>query len=162
MSEFFYTFWSLQLPFSRPTVFTQPNTLASFKEAVAAVMPVIKEATVKERAMMGSKAVIGTKRKREDVLPTLNTDDSTRSYVFAKFLTSPELLELEVISLVTFGCCHSVLIHRLPDCRYFIPSPSALPARYHPHPSASIHQGREREMGDLQESICADGIHIGA
>ncbi|TDL19394.1 hypothetical protein BD410DRAFT_774040 [Rickenella mellea] len=98
--DFFYTFWSLQLPFSRPPLFSQASTLPSFKSAVNAVMPVIKEATVKERAMMGSKAVVGTlKRKREEPA-TLPSDDASRNYFFAKFLTSPELLELELSDTV--------------------------------------------------------------
>ena len=58
----------------------------------------IKEATVKERAMMGSKAVVGSKRKRETT-PLNTADDSMRNYFFAKFLTSPELLDLEVGSI---------------------------------------------------------------
>ena len=62
---------------------------------MSTVIPVIKEATVKERAMMGSKAVVGTKRKRETT-PSNSADDSMRNYFFAKFLTSPELLDLEV------------------------------------------------------------------
>jgi len=58
------------------------------------VMPIIKEATAKERAMMGSRS--GTnggalKRKREP-----DEESNSNEYFFAKFLTSPELLDLEV------------------------------------------------------------------
>lgn len=56
----------------------------------------IKEATAKDRAMMGSRvgvAPTSLKRKREETEETNLTD-----YFFAKFLTSPELLELEVCS----------------------------------------------------------------
>jgi len=60
---------------------------------------VIKEATAKERAMMGSRGGVGgsntLKRKRE---PDEETN-SNNEYFFAKFLTSPDLLDLEVRSL---------------------------------------------------------------
>jgi THO complex subunit 1 len=60
-------------------------------------MPVIKEATAKERAMMGSRNLTGTaaslKRKREPEAEETNLNE----YFFAKFLTSPDLLDLEVI-----------------------------------------------------------------
>lgn len=93
--EFYNTFWSLQLPFSRPPLFSHPETLESFKSAVNAVIPVIKEATTKERAMMGSKAVVGNLKRKRDPAP-VTLDDANRGYFFAKFLTSPELLDLEV------------------------------------------------------------------
>ncbi|KAI6133645.1 THO complex subunit 1 transcription elongation factor-domain-containing protein [Pisolithus croceorrhizus] len=95
--EFYNTFWSLQLPFSRPPLFSHPDTLNEFKEAVDKVLPVIKEATTKERAMMGNRAASGQthtlKRKRET-----ETGEETNSsdYFFAKFLTSPDLLSLEL------------------------------------------------------------------
>ena len=95
--EFYNTFWSLQLPFSRPPIFSEPGTFAKFKEAVNKVLPVIKEATAKERALMGSKTSSGQhgalKRKRE--LEGVE-DSAGGEYFFAKYLTSPELLELEV------------------------------------------------------------------
>lgn len=94
--EFYNTFWSLQLPLSRPALFAKHETLESFKSAVNIVMPVIKEATVKERAMMGSKTVIGTLKRKREESPISNLDDGNRNYFFAKFLTSPDLLDLEV------------------------------------------------------------------
>ncbi|KAJ7610875.1 THO complex subunit 1 transcription elongation factor-domain-containing protein [Roridomyces roridus] len=80
-ADFYNTFWSLQLPFSKPPLF--------------AVIPVIKEATAKERAMMGSRAVgaVSLKRKRE---PDAEENSSVTEYFFAKFLTSPDLLDLEI------------------------------------------------------------------
>lgn len=95
-TELYNTFWSLQLPFSRPSVLTSPVAFNDFKESVNKILPVIKEATAKERAMMGSKATTGLsslkrKRESEEVEETGVTE-----YFFAKFLTSPELLELEV------------------------------------------------------------------
>ncbi|PPR06601.1 hypothetical protein CVT24_001786 [Panaeolus cyanescens] len=93
--EFYNIFWSLQLPFSRPPLFAQPQTYQEFKDAVIKVLPIIKEATAKERAMMGSRSsssgTNGLKRKREPEEGTNNND-----YFFAKFLTSPDLLDLEI------------------------------------------------------------------
>lgn len=87
-----------------------------FKERVNKVMPVIKEATAKERAMMGSRGVAGTgaslKRKRD-----LDSEESnSNEYFFAKFLTSPDLLDLEVSSyFFAVGICLSY-------CRLPIPT----------------------------------------
>ncbi|THV06472.1 UDP-glucose 4-epimerase [Dendrothele bispora CBS 962.96] len=96
--DFYNTFWSLQLPFSKPSVFVQPNYFSDFQEAVGKVLPVIKEATVKERAMMGSKAVVGSgstsKRKRDAAEG--EEESNTTEYFFAKYLTSPDLLDLEI------------------------------------------------------------------
>ncbi|KAL4067280.1 THO complex subunit 1 transcription elongation factor-domain-containing protein [Scleroderma yunnanense] len=92
--DFYETFWSLQLPFSRPPLFANPDMFTKFKEGVDKVLPVIKEATTKDRAMMGNRAAQSTtlKRKRE-----LNGDETNSSdYFFAKFLTSPDLLSLEI------------------------------------------------------------------
>ncbi|KAF8913231.1 THO complex subunit 1 transcription elongation factor-domain-containing protein [Gymnopilus junonius] len=92
--DLYNTFWSLQLPFSRPPLFSKEGTFPSFKEAVSKVMPVIKEATAKERAMMGSRGGVGSainlKRKREP------EENNSNEYFFAKFLTSPDLLDLEI------------------------------------------------------------------
>ena len=78
------------------------------------VLPFIKEATAKERAMMGNKSVLGnnnfapsssqtpvaagSKRKRDAAEAV--EDSSSKSYFFAKFLTSPDLLDLEVCRLL--------------------------------------------------------------
>lgn len=68
----------------------------SFKDSVNAVLPVIAEATKKERAMMGSKVVTGNLKRKREPSPHDVVDDAGRDYFFAKFLTSPELLDLEV------------------------------------------------------------------
>ncbi|KAJ7204388.1 THO complex subunit 1 transcription elongation factor-domain-containing protein [Mycena pura] len=93
--DFYNTFWSLQLPFSKPPLFALPNTFDELKDAVNKVLPVIKEATAKERAMMGSRAggSVSLKRKRE---PDMEENSSMTEYFFAKFLTSPDLLDLEI------------------------------------------------------------------
>lgn len=108
-ADFYHTFWSLQLYFSKPPVFAQPSTFAQFQEAVDKVLPAIKEATAKERAMMGSKAVAASnastlKRKRDAVEG--EEELSSTEYFFAKFLTSSELLDLEV-SVFVFSFAHS-------------------------------------------------------
>jgi hypothetical protein len=100
-TEFYDTFWSLQLPFSRPPVFAGQKMFKEFRAAVERVLPVLKEATAKERAMSGSRGTHASasapapsaalKRKR---VP--EGADGPSDYFFAKFLTSPELLELEV------------------------------------------------------------------
>lgn len=89
----------MQLPFSQPYELAKPGAFKDFRAAVEHVLPALKEATVKERAMMGGKNLSGAaatpapslKRKRDDV-----DDSGVHDYFFAKFLTSPDLLELEV------------------------------------------------------------------
>ncbi|KAJ3749878.1 THO complex subunit 1 transcription elongation factor-domain-containing protein [Lentinula detonsa] len=105
--DFYSTFWSLQLPFSKPSVFATPNspmTFAQFQDAVDKVLPVIKEATAKERAMMGagrsattmSPATLKRKRGHDEETITEKPNGKPAEYFFAKFLTSPELLDLEL------------------------------------------------------------------
>ncbi|KAI0040660.1 UDP-glucose 4-epimerase [Auriscalpium vulgare] len=103
--DFYNTFWSLQLPFSRPPAFATPNTFEEFKESVNKVMPVIKEATAKDRAMTGSRTVMtnaaasasnGSLKRKRDATEPEEEPSSKDSYFFAKFLTSPELLDLEI------------------------------------------------------------------
>lgn len=97
-SDFYSTFWSLQLPFSKPLLFATPSAFNEFKDAVNQVLPVIREATTKERAMMGSRSTGNAgvlKRKRE---PEATEENGSSEYFFAKFLTSPDLLDLEVNS----------------------------------------------------------------
>nr|GAT59847.1 UDP-glucose epimerase [Mycena chlorophos] len=95
--DFYNTFWALQLPFSKPPLFAQPGTFDEFQAGVSKVMPVIKEATAKERAMMGSRAggSVSNKRKRE-IEPEERNASNKNQVFFAKFLTSPELLDLEI------------------------------------------------------------------
>lgn len=84
-------------------MFAESYTLPKFEEAVNRVLPVIKEATAKERALMGSKAVSGAslKRKREaELAPDPNSNN--QDYFFAKYLTSPDLLDLEVGELISY------------------------------------------------------------
>ncbi|KAI0095149.1 THO complex subunit 1 transcription elongation factor-domain-containing protein [Irpex rosettiformis] len=94
--DFYRTFWSLQLPFSKPTVFVKSGTFTTFQGSVNKILPVIKEATAKERALMGSKSnsnSITLKRRRE---PEVGLEAAGQDYFFAKYLTSPDLLDLEI------------------------------------------------------------------
>ncbi|KZV60179.1 hypothetical protein PENSPDRAFT_594388 [Peniophora sp. CONT] len=95
---FYKVFWSLQLPFSRPPVFAGTLSVADFRTAVEAVLPRLKEATAHDRALAGGKAshegsTAGTKRKRASDSPDA---PGVSDYFFAKFLTSPDLLDLEI------------------------------------------------------------------
>ena len=114
VTEFYQVFWSLQLPFSKPNAFAEQMTFASFKESVTKVLPVIKEATAKERALMGSKANNGgsssLKRKRD---VEINFEPQGQEYFFAKYLTSPDLLDLEVRKTLLRACRKANKSHRL-------------------------------------------------
>ncbi|EIN12840.1 hypothetical protein PUNSTDRAFT_97766 [Punctularia strigosozonata HHB-11173 SS5] len=104
--DFYSTFWFLQLPFSKPPVFAEPGMFARFKTAVNKVLPVIHEANAKERLLIGSsskthaaavKSQVTPKRKRDAIDTDGDEEDvGTNDYFFAKFLTSPELLDLEI------------------------------------------------------------------
>ncbi|KAF9505817.1 hypothetical protein BS47DRAFT_1306078 [Hydnum rufescens UP504] len=115
-AEFYKTFWSLQLPFSTPAVFQNPATMPTFKANVNKVLPVLSEATRKDRQRSGNKgttaALAGTKRKRDldsagDGVLTSGTNGSgnpeseahKKDYFFAKFLTNSDLLDLEISDL---------------------------------------------------------------
>jgi hypothetical protein len=79
-----------------------PTAFPEFKTAVGKVLPVLKEANAKERLMMGSKAVAssnGSLKRKRDVE---STDETVEEYFFAKFLTNPDLLDLEVTCVHIF------------------------------------------------------------
>lgn len=156
-AEFYKTFWSLQLPFSKPSVFTEPKTFEAFKESINRVIPVIKEATAKERALMGSKANSGSgslKRRRE---PEISIDPVNHGYFFAKYLTSPELLDLEVCAVELNGPC--LYANYTIDCRYPLPPPVPVSATHPPPPSAHIYEDREGNMVNSPEPFTANGFH---
>jgi hypothetical protein len=138
-SELYNTFWSLQLSFSKPTVFASKTTFQEFKEAVNKVMPFIKEATAKERAMMGSRSSAGAaatlKRKREP-----EEETNSNEYFFAKFLTSPDLLDLEVmLANELFG---ARVIDISLDRRYPFPPSIPFPTPYSAPPPPQLYKGR--------------------
>lgn len=64
-------------------------------------MPILKEATTKERLMMGSKVVANTLKRKRDATPTPSVGTGDSKYFFAKFLTSPDLLDLEVYNFLS-------------------------------------------------------------
>ncbi|KIY73416.1 hypothetical protein CYLTODRAFT_365962 [Cylindrobasidium torrendii FP15055 ss-10] len=101
--SFYNMFWSLQLPFSNPPTLLKKDSFTTFQDSVTKVLPVIKEHTTKERVLMGGSERTNTaatppnpnKRKRdsgESNEPNMKIND----YFFAKFLTSPDLLDLEL------------------------------------------------------------------
>jgi aldose 1-epimerase len=92
-ANFYYAFWTLQLPFSRPPPFADPTTLPAFKQNVDKVLP---EAAVKERAVMGGRSLGATKRKRED-------EPTQKSHSFSEFLSDPDPLDLEVCFQLQLG-----------------------------------------------------------
>lgn len=103
------------------------DVFTAFKKAVDVVIPVLSERTRKDNALMGreskgsSAPVVGVKRKRtasagvrriRDQVDDENAreveleqpspeDLDLDKYFFAKFLTSPDLLDLEVCSYIT-------------------------------------------------------------
>jgi hypothetical protein len=111
---------------------------------------VIKEATAKERALTGSRTVMTgaaaanpLKRKRE-VEP--GAEQTTgKEYVFAKFLTSPDLLDLEV-------CSPLLILARSrfdvgPDRGHSLPKTVLVSAARTTPPPADIHEGGEDLVG---------------
>lgn len=116
--EFYQTFWSTQKPFSNPSLFQYPDMMATFRANVSKIIPVLSEATKRDRMSSTSKgatpppATAGAKRKRDAETDGVNAETpgstapikveaSRKDYFFAKFLTNFDLLELEVgISLM--------------------------------------------------------------
>jgi THO complex subunit 1 len=94
------TFWFLQYPFSKPAVFSEAEMFKAFQHSVNSVLPVLSEATKKERTFAGSKTTGGTKRKRDENEGSTRfsyaMQEQHKDYAFAKYLSSPELLELEI------------------------------------------------------------------
>ena len=121
-------------------MFADPEAFPAFKESVNKVLPFIKEATAKERAMMGNKSAsgnnnptplppqtvvtAGSKRKR-DAAEAVDEPSSLKSYFFAKFLTSPDLLDLEVWDI---NSNPYLVADAATDCRYALPTAVPLPA----------------------------------
>ena len=141
--DFYNTFWSLQLPFSKPSQFALPQTFGEFQEAVNKVLPVIKEATVKERALTGSRTVMTGaaaantfKRKREAEAAAEQT--SGKEYFFAKFLTSPDLLDLEVCFSLSWVDYDLTICA---DSRHPLPKAVPFSAACTPSLSANVYEG---------------------
>ena len=114
--EFYQTFWSVQKPFSNPSFFQNPDAMATFRANVSKILPVLNEATKRDRQSSTSKsatpaALAGAKRKRDaetesgavEVPPSRpaleKPESSKKDYFFAKFLTNFDLLELEVCAV---------------------------------------------------------------
>lgn len=108
-AEFYNIFWSLQTYFARPQTFANKDAFPAFKKSVEAVLAVLIEATKKEQAMMGSggkgQASSGSKRKFADTQDMAEDTTTGQKYFFAKYLTSPDLLEFEVSSIYLHCTC---------------------------------------------------------
>lgn len=103
------------------------------------VLPVIKEATAKERALMGSKTNSTTttlKRRRE---PEVGLETAGQDYFFAKYLTSPDLLDLEV-SIFICTVLSKLLTVTLADRRHTFPTSIHVPAIDPFAPSVDFHR----------------------
>ncbi len=121
------------------------------------ILPVIKEATAKERAMMGSRAGPSSstlKRKREPEVEETSSGD----YFFAKFLTSPDLLDLEV-SWIFYICLLAKIII---DRRHALPSTIPISAINPSQPSPDVHKSSENRVVFSAQPFAPDGIHLGA
>ena len=136
-------------------MFADPVAFPAFKESVNKVLPFIKEATAKERAMMGNKSAsgnnlapsvslpvvsVGSKRKR-DTAEGVDESSSLKSYFFAKFLTSPDLLDLEVWHVVCPTC--SSIADSATDCRHAFPPAVPLSTPDGPPTSPYSHENCE-------------------
>ena len=161
MLEFYNTFWSLQLPFSKPSQFALPHTFGEFQEAVNKVLPVIKEATVKERALTGSRTVMTGaaaantfKRKRDTEAAA--EQNFGKEYFFAKFLTSPDLLDLEVCFCLSWGNCD---LTTCADSRHPLPKAVPFSAPCAPPPPANVYE-RGQDVVDLSaQSFASNGVY---
>lgn len=160
--KFYKNFWSLQAPFSQPQLFAQRDTMSNFKAAVDAVLPVIAETTKKERVLMGSRnGPTAVKRKRGDgeVDNGLAEDAGTGSkYFFAKYLTSPELLDFEV-SFIACLCISRLNMSSQSDGRHAIPATSPVSAIDTPSAPSQLHENGKTKVADCAKSFAADGFH---
>ena len=145
-------------------MFADPEVLPTFKESVNKVLPFLKEATAKERAMMGNKSAsgnnnnfapsssqtavtAGSKRKR-DGAEAVEEPSPLKSYFFAKFLTSPDLLDLEVVWSVH---CLYLGANQFVDCGYALPTTVPLPAPDDPSALAHSHEGCQASSLESRE-----------
>ena len=143
-------------------MFADPAVFPAFKESVNKVLPFLKEATAKERAMMGNKSAtgnnnfmpstsqtvvsVGSKRKRDAA--EVDGSSSLKSYFFAKFLTSPDLLDLEVR---TPSHGHPFVTDAATDSRYKLPPTVPLPTPYDPPAPPYPHQGCQASCIESRE-----------
>lgn len=91
--RFYNTFWALQEYFARPHTFRSKEAMATFKKVVESVLPSLSASSRKEKEGTGNSRQAAGPSSRA----TLHDDakDMSQDYFFAKFLTSPDLLEFE-------------------------------------------------------------------
>ena len=106
--------------------------------------------------MTGAAAANPLKRKRESEPAAAGPATAGKDYFFAKFLTSPDLLDLEV-------CPHpSHLEYNLmsrPDRRYPLSEAVPVPAARVTPPSANVHEGGQGDLDRVAESLAPNGIY---
>lgn len=102
--EFYTTFWSLQKYFNNPPVlFVSPlppndDPYKLLQHALTKTLDAFTDATAKEKKLLGAGAGNGiSSLKKVDADISLADEKAVKEhYFFPKFLTSPNLLELEV------------------------------------------------------------------
>lgn len=119
-------------------------------------MPIIKEATIKERAMMGSKAVTGNLKRKRDATTSLSDEESNQKYFFSKFLTSPDLLELEASCGMIYA---GYMLIFNSDCGHLVPSTISFPTPRFSFAPLAIYHGREGEMVFSSQPLAPNGFH---
>lgn len=165
-AEFYNVFWSLQTYFANPRTFTNKDALPEFKTAAEKVLAGLSEVTKKEQAMMGSVkgSLAGTKRKLADAQDLSGSERASgHDYVFAKFLTSPDLLEFEV-SVARITCTSRLSDTLLLRCettarRRHVPASNPDPTR-HPHPPPHhFHFQTQGHMGRVPKREPSNGLY---
>lgn len=108
--------------------------------------------------MMGSRNLAGAnpslKRKRDQESEESNANE----YFFAKFLTSPELLDLEVTGIKIPSVQLLTLIE---DRRRTLPAAISLPTVYPPPSSPYLLQRSKGKLGNVAKPLFANGLRAG-
>ena len=95
------------------------------------------------------------KRKRE---PGATESSAKSEYYFAKYLTSPELLDLEVRN-VQNKPKRTTRTHLPADRRHALPTAVPVPAAHSPPPLTDVHEDRQGDMVDPAQPLAADRLH---
>ena len=107
--------------------------------------------------MTGAAAANPLKRKRESE-PAAEPSTAGKDYFFAKFLTSPDLLDLEVC-LRSFHFEYKPNLIPRQDRRYPLSKAVFVPIARITPPPANIHEGSQGDVGHPAESLAPNGIY---
>lgn len=175
--EFYQTFWSVQKPFSNPSLFQNTDTFGMFRTNVSKIILTLSEATKRDRLSSTSKSAtptpaVGAKRKRDETdgagseassSAPPQKSESTKDYFFAKFLTNYDLLELEVriSSFAGWGDLTLTIVCDRPflDCRHPLSTADPHPDIDSMQLSTHVCAYREGEMGSQSTRPTTYGIH---